>query len=73
VDTDVIDTDAMGVDAVDIKPLDVGAEPDHTDDMHTDAVDADFGVKPNPNSPSYYDTNAAFLSVSHSSETIGKP
>jgi len=50
------------LDAVDIKPLDVGAEPDHTDDMHTDAVDADFGVGPNPNSPSYYDTNAAFLS-----------
>jgi len=62
VDTDVMDTDAIGANAVDTKPFDVGAEPDHTDDVHTDAVDADFGVEPNPNSPWYYDTNVAFLS-----------
>jgi hypothetical protein len=61
-DVDSVDTDAIGADAVDIQPLDIGAEPDHTDDVHTDAMDADFGVEPNPNSPTYYDTNAAFLS-----------
>jgi hypothetical protein len=31
--------------------VDVGAEPDHTDDMHTDAVDADFGVGPIQTAP----------------------
>ena len=62
VDTDVMDTDAIGADAVDTNPLDVGAEPDHTNSVHTDAVDANFGVEPDPNSPSYYDTNTAFLS-----------
>ena len=47
-DDDGMDTDAIGTDAVDTNPL--------------DAVDADFGVEPDPNSPSYYDTNMAFLS-----------
>jgi hypothetical protein len=62
VDPNVMDTDTIAPDAMDTKPLDVVAEPDHTDDVHTDAVDADFGVEVDPNSPSYYDTNAAFLS-----------
>jgi hypothetical protein len=61
-DVDDVDTDTIAADAMDTKPLDVVAEPDHTDDMHTDAMDADFGVEADPNSPSYYGTNAAFLS-----------
>ena len=62
VDTDVMDTDAIGADAVNTNPLDGGAEPNHTSGVHTDAVDADFSVEPDPHSPSYYDTNMAFLS-----------
>jgi hypothetical protein len=63
VDTNVIDTDAMGADAVDTNPLDVGAEPDHTENVDTDDTNSlDVGVEADPNSPSYYDTNAAFLS-----------
>jgi len=48
----------------DLVPITAEADVDgmDTDDVHSDAVDADFGVEPNPNSPSYYDTNAAFLS-----------
>jgi hypothetical protein len=53
----------MGVDAVDANPLDVDAEPNHTDDVDTnDTNSLDVGVEADPNSPSYYDTNAAFLS-----------
>ena len=59
-DTDVMDTDAIGADAVNTNPLDGGAEPNHTSSVHTDAVDADFSVEPNPHSPSYYDTKYGF-------------
>ena len=64
-DTDIMGADAMGADAADANPLDVGAEPDHIDDVDTNAEDTkylDVGVESDPNSPSYYDTNAAFLS-----------
>lgn len=60
-DSSIVDIYAIDTNAVDTKP-------NHTNDMNTDVVEADNGVKPNSDSPPYYDMDVAFLS-----DMIGKP
>ena len=54
-DSSTVDIYAIDTNAVDTKP-------NHTNDMNTDVVEADNGVKPNPDSPPYYDMDVAFIS-----------